>query len=183
MEPALSGGLATVVFVRHVQCAYCGSQEGQGTPRRAGPEIRICDECIGRCEKILTSEEAARVWSELSPGGLTSGQMRALLEHIENATPLTAGEQIDLFVKWHEQRDVGFQLTLVERNLWLVVVIARSYADREMALLDLVQEGTLGLVRATERFDHRKDLEFVAYAKWWIDEAINRALDQRAPPA
>ncbi|HJS95271.1 MAG TPA: RNA polymerase sigma factor RpoD/SigA [Solirubrobacteraceae bacterium] len=94
---------------------------------------------------------------------------------------LTAGEEWEL-AKRIERGDPAAKERLVHSNLRLVVAIARRYPRRELSLLDLVQEGCVGLIRAAERFDHRHGCRFSTYASWWIREAISRAVAETGRP-
>jgi RNA polymerase primary sigma factor len=99
---------------------------------------------------------------------------------------LTSAEEVRL-AKRIERGDVRAKDEMVERNLGLVVSVARSFRGRGVPFDDLVQEGTLGLVRAVERFDYRRELRFSTYAVWWIRRALVTALGGaraiRIPPA
>jgi RNA polymerase primary sigma factor len=94
---------------------------------------------------------------------------------------LTPAEEVSL-AKRIEQGDVTAKNRMVESNLRLVVAVARTYAHRGVPLLDLIQEGTLGLIHAAERFDWRRGTKFSTYAMWWIRQAIDRAICRQADP-
>jgi RNA polymerase primary sigma factor len=94
---------------------------------------------------------------------------------------LTPAEEVGL-AKRIEEGDVAAKNRMVESNLRLVVAVARTYAHRGVPLLDLIQEGTLGLIRAAERFDWRRGTRFSTYAMWWIRQAVDRAVCNQADP-
>jgi RNA polymerase primary sigma factor len=92
---------------------------------------------------------------------------------------LTAGEEVEL-AKAIERGDLGAKERLVNSNLRLVVANAKRYQNQGLPLLDLIQEGTLGLMRAAEKFDWRRGFKFSTYATYWIRQAIQRAVDSQA---
>jgi RNA polymerase primary sigma factor len=103
------------------------------------------------------------------------------LREIRRHRLLTPAEEVGLS-KRIEAGDVGAKNRMVESNLRLVVSVARGYAHRGVPLLDLIQEGTIGLMRAAERYDWRKGTKFSTYAMWWIRQAIDRAVCNQADP-
>jgi RNA polymerase primary sigma factor len=108
-------------------------------------------------------------------GDIYDDSIQMYLREIGKVPLLTGEEEIDL-AKRITQGDVAARKKLTEANLRLVVSIAKKYMGRNLGLLDLIQEGNLGLFRAVEKFDWRKGYKFSTYATWWIRQAITRAL-------
>ena len=101
--------------------------------------------------------------------------LRLYLRSIGRVPLLSAQEEVDL-AKRIERGDIAAKQHMVEANLRLVVSIAKGYIGRGLTFLDLIQEGSLGLIRAVEKFDYRKGFKFSTYATWWIRQAVTRAI-------
>ena len=109
------------------------------------------------------------------PQGGHEDAVRTYLKSIGRVRLLTKEDEVRL-AKGVEQNDMAAKNALIEANLRLVVSIAKRYSGRGLTLLDLIQEGNLGLIRAVEKFDWRRGFKFSTYATWWIRQAITRAL-------
>jgi RNA polymerase primary sigma factor len=105
--------------------------------------------------------------------------LRLYLRSIGSVDLLTADQEVAL-AKRIERGDMDAKRHMVEANLRLVVSIAKSYLGRGLTLLDLIQEGSLGLIRAVEKFDYRRGYKFSTYATWWIRQAVTRALADKS---
>jgi RNA polymerase primary sigma factor len=105
--------------------------------------------------------------------------LQTFLRDIGKVELLTAAQEVEL-AKRIERGDDRAKRHMIEANLRLVVSIAKRYNNQGLPLLDLIQEGTIGLVRATEKFDHRKGFKFSTYATWWIRQSVSRALADKA---
>ena len=109
----------------------------------------------------------------------TTDAMSLFLQEVRRHPLLTREEETEL-AKRVERGDLGAKEQLVNSNLRLVISNARKYQGLELPLLDLIQEGILGLIRAAEKFDYRKGFKFSTYATFWIRESIQRALANRS---
>ncbi|HET9461773.1 MAG TPA: RNA polymerase sigma factor RpoD [Gaiellaceae bacterium] len=105
--------------------------------------------------------------------------LRLYLREIGKVALLTADQEVSL-AKLIERGDLGAKQHMIEANLRLVVSIAKGYLGRGLSFLDLIQEGSLGLIRAVEKFDYRRGYKFSTYATWWIRQAVTRAIADKA---
>jgi RNA polymerase primary sigma factor len=121
-------------------------------------------------EQEIEVEEAPEV---------STDTLQLFLKDIGRVPLLTAAQEVEL-AKRIERGDHRAKQEMVEANLRLVVSIAKRYRNQGLPFLDLIQEGTIGLVRAAEKFDHRKGFKFSTYATWWIRQAVARALADKA---
>jgi RNA polymerase primary sigma factor len=101
--------------------------------------------------------------------------LRMYLRSIGRVALLTADQEVTL-AKRIERGDMQAKQQMIEANLRLVVSIAKAYLGRGLSFLDLIQEGSLGLIRAVEKFDYRRGYKFSTYATWWIRQAVTRAI-------
>jgi RNA polymerase primary sigma factor len=109
----------------------------------------------------------------------TTDALQLFLNEIRRYPLLTAGQEVELS-KRIEQGDLQAKERMINSNLRLVVSIAKKYQGQELSLLDLIQEGIFGLIRASEKFDWRKGYKFSTYATFWIRQAIQRGLANKA---
>src|ERR671927_95843 len=105
--------------------------------------------------------------------------LRLYLREIGKVPLLTADQEVAL-AKRIERGDMAAKTQMTEANLRLVVSIAKGYLGRGLSFLDLIQEGSLGLIRAVEKFDYRRGYKFSTYATWWIRQAVTRAIADKA---
>jgi RNA polymerase primary sigma factor len=105
--------------------------------------------------------------------------LRLYLRSIGRVDLLTADQEV-MLAKRIERGDMFAKQQMIEANLRLVVSIAKGYLGRGLSFLDLIQEGSLGLIRAVEKFDYRRGYKFSTYATWWIRQAVTRAIADKA---
>lgn len=133
---------------------------------------------IGEQKKPSELEKEIDVMETLQKVQITD-PVRMYLKEIGRVSLLTAEEERDL-AKRVERSDPKAKERLINSNLRLVVSIAKKYVGRGLTLLDLIEEGNIGLMRAVEKFDWRKGYKFSTYATWWIRQAITRAIADQA---
>jgi RNA polymerase primary sigma factor len=179
-------------------------QDGPIVMDSLSPAKRAASTWRGDEEPDVEAMAAAHKWDELHEGfGIIVADLesslddpvRMYLREIGRVPLLTAEEEVSL-AKRMERGKLEFQnpccnrrivedgeeaqRKLTEANLRLVVSVAKKYIGRGMSLLDLIQEGNIGLIRAVEKFDYRKGYKFSTYATWWIRQAITRAIADQA---
>ncbi len=129
-------------------------------------------------EVVATTDDDEPEAAE-EPREVSTDALQLFLKDIGKVDLLTAAQEVEL-AKRIERGDHGAKQEMVEANLRLVVSIAKKYRNQGLPFLDLIQEGTIGLVRAAEKFDYRKGFKFSTYATWWIRQAVARALADKA---
>lgn len=129
-------------------------------------------------EETMTLENKIKILKSIQ-SNVTTDAVRSYLQEIGKTPLLTAEEEV-ILAKRIEQGDREAKQLLVTANLRLVVSIAKKYAHRGLHLLDLIQEGNIGLIRAVEKFDYKRGFKFSTYATWWIRQAITRSIADQA---
>ncbi len=128
--------------------------------------------------EVVAAEEEV-VPEEVEVQEVSTDALQLFLKDVGRVDLLTAAQEVEL-AKRIERGDHRAKQEMVEANLRLVVSIAKRYRNQGLPFLDLIQEGTIGLVRAAEKFDYRKGFKFSTYATWWIRQAVARALADKA---
>jgi RNA polymerase primary sigma factor len=140
--------------------------------------VRLYLKEIGRVP-LLTGPEEVALAKRVEAGLAAAAELASAGEHAAvSGLRLSASLRSSLTCVVHDGQEAKRQL--IQANLRLVVSIAKRYAGRGMLLLDLIQEGNLGLMRAVDKFDHSKGFKFSTYATWWIRQAITRAIADQA---
>ena len=138
------------------------------------PEVRI--DATGDCDCHGGDPAGSR---PVQPCGSSRSDLMGLYLREIRRFPLLAPEQEIALARRVEGNDPAAKDQLIRANLRLVLPIAQRYRNRGLALLDLIHEGNLGLIRAVEKFDHRRGFRFSTYAKWWIRHGVTRALSDQ----
>jgi len=136
------------------------------------------EELEGESKSSTELEKELEILTTLEEGAVTD-PVRQYLRDIGKIPLLTAQEEIDL-AKRAEKNEKRARDKLISANLRLVVSIAKKYVGRGMSLLDLIEEGNIGLMRAVDKYDWRRGYKFSTYATWWIRQAITRAIADQA---
>jgi RNA polymerase primary sigma factor len=127
----------------------------------------------------VTGVDEGKVESAAAVREASTGALQQFLKEIGRVELLTPAQEVEL-AKRIERGDQSAKREMVEANLRLVVSIAKRYRNQGLPFLDLIQDGTIGLVRAAEKFDHRRGFKFSTYATWWIQQSVSRALADKA---
>ena len=157
----------------HIRALELGDDELDALYERLEAQgIALSDDC-GRTEVEATSYQPDDL------AGTTTDALQLFLNELRRYPLLTAAEEVEL-AKQIEHGDLAAKERMVKSNLRLVVSIAKRYQGQELSLLDLIQEGIFGLIRATEKYDYRRGFKFSTYATFWIRQAVQRGLANKA---
>jgi RNA polymerase primary sigma factor len=135
--------------------------------------IQVTDDC----SRVFEEEDVS--YTNEMIAGMTVDTLQLFLNEIGRYPLLTAAQEVEL-AKRIERGDRRAKEQMINSNLRLVVSIAKHYQGHGLTLLDLIQEGIIGLIRAAEKFDWRKGFKFSTYATWWIKQAVQRGVANKA---
>lgn len=152
-------------------------EEDAAAPAEEAEETEEASETVTeeRAERAVESDDSAATEKEEQPYFSQADATRLYLKEIGFSPLLTAEEEV-FFSRKSQKGDAAARRRMIESNLRLVVKIARRYMNRGLALLDLIEEGNLGLIRAVEKFDPERGFRFSTYATWWIRQTIERGI-------
>jgi RNA polymerase primary sigma factor len=176
-----------------------GKEQGYVTQQEVAAALPEAEENLDELEELysallengidITDQKDALIWDTTEDGevkvsddyskDVADDSVRLYLREIGKIPLLTTEQEVSL-AKRIEDGDKAAKDAMAEANMRLVVSIAKKYVGRGLDLLDLIQEGNTGLLRAVEKFDHRKGFKFSTYATWWIRQAITRAIADQA---
>ncbi len=188
--PKVEGSATILVSEEAWELLHAGKQAGRLNADEVAlalDELQLdagqIDEFYGLVEELhielVTEDEAVDDSLDLEGPDVSTDALQLFLKDIGKVDLLTAPQEIEL-AKKIERGDHVAKQAMVEANLRLVVSIAKRYRNQGLPFLDLIQEGTIGLVRAAEKFDYRKGFKFSTYATWWIRQAVARALADKS---
>ena len=166
-----SGSISIDVLAEAVELLELDSVDVEQLHREL--ELRGVEIVLGEVEPFVEPPGPAPL--SLHAGEGTTDALQLFLREAGRRPLLTAAREVEL-AKRIERGDVAAKTEMIEANLRLVVSIAKNYRNQGLPFLDLIQEGTLGLIRAVEKFDWRRGYKFSTYATWWIRQAVARAL-------
>ncbi len=157
-------------------------KELHGHLTELGIELISKEDASSRVAGVVEEPEEVVAPVAIAPDAGTEAtldSLRLYLRSIGQVELLNAQQEVEL-AKRIERGDMEAKRQMVEANLRLVVSIAKSYLGRGLSFLDLIQEGSLGLIRAVEKFDYRRGYKFSTYATWWIRQAVTRAVADKS---
>jgi RNA polymerase primary sigma factor len=182
-SPLLEQDEAQVLVAHAHEAGSLTQDEVTGLFEELGADDVQADEFLRALEElhieVLAPVEAPVAETVYETREISTDALQLFLKDIGKVPLLTAAQEVEL-AKRIERGDMTAKRTMVESNLRLVVSIAKNYRNQGLPFLDLIQEGTIGLVRAAEKFDYRKGFKFSTYATWWIRQAVARALADKA---